>query len=201
MRLLELFSGTKSVSKIFTQHGYETVSLDILHANDPTIHCDILTWDYRSAYHPGHFDVIWSSPPCTQYSTARTTNKRPRDFPAADAIVGKALEIIEYFQPKWYFIENPYTGYLKTRPVIQHLNPPYIFDYCRFGTSYRKRTAIWSNNPHLQNKLCDKTCAGWTGRKHAANAQRGQGKGKPCLSLNTLHAIPPGLCEEICAAC
>ena len=33
--------------------------------------------------------------------------------------------------------------------------------------------------------------------KHGAAAQRGQGIGRPNLSLNTLHAIPEALCDDI----
>ena len=43
MRLLELFSGTKSVGKVAEQLGYEITSLDLTNAD---INTDILNWDY-----------------------------------------------------------------------------------------------------------------------------------------------------------
>ena len=39
------------------------------------IRCDILDWDFR-AYEPKSFDFIWASPPCTEYSIAKTTGVR-----------------------------------------------------------------------------------------------------------------------------
>ena len=74
--------------------------------------------------------MVWASPICTHYSRARTTAKTPRDFVWADSLVLKALEIIEYFKPRYWFIENPQTGLLKTRPFM--LDLPYTdVDYCR----------------------------------------------------------------------
>ena len=43
MRLLELFSGTKSVSKVAKELGFDVISLDFKKAD---INCDILDWDY-----------------------------------------------------------------------------------------------------------------------------------------------------------
>ena len=57
---------------------------------------DIMTWDYKAAFPQGHWDVIWASPDCTQYSRARTTARKPRDLEGADKLVVKCREIIDY---------------------------------------------------------------------------------------------------------
>ena len=69
MKLLELFSGAKSVGKVATTLGYEVISLDL---KDADINCDIIDWDY-TVYEPGYFDVIWASPPCDTFSTVKNT--------------------------------------------------------------------------------------------------------------------------------
>ena len=115
-RLLELFSGTGSVGKWAGAHGYDVTSLDVLPKCGATFTCDIMDWDYR-AFAPGHFDVIWASPPCTMYSIARTMGP-PRDIPAANRIVQRTLEIIEYLRPTYFFIENLDPGYLKAQPFM-----------------------------------------------------------------------------------
>ena len=53
-RLLELFCGTKSVGRAFEAAG-EVVSLDIVSKFEPTILCDIRSWDYTTF--PGHFGL------------------------------------------------------------------------------------------------------------------------------------------------
>ena len=68
MKLLELFSGTRSVGKVAENFGWEVVSLDRdMVAN---IMCDIMDWDYEAD--EGRYDFIWASPPCTEYSKAKT---------------------------------------------------------------------------------------------------------------------------------
>ena len=47
-RLLELFCGTKSVGRAFEAAGWEVVSLDIVSKFEPTILCDIRSWDYTT---------------------------------------------------------------------------------------------------------------------------------------------------------
>ena len=73
-----------------------------------------MQWDYRGL---GPFDFVWASPPCTQYSRARTTGGA-RDLEGTDALVAKTLEIIDYFKPRFFLLENPPTGLLKTRAVM-----------------------------------------------------------------------------------
>ena len=68
MKLLELFSGSGSVGNVATKYGYSVTSLDLKNAD---INCNILDWDYRM-YPSGYFDFIWGSPPCTEYSRAKT---------------------------------------------------------------------------------------------------------------------------------
>jgi len=99
--LLELFSGTGSVGKVAELLGYSVVSLDL---KDAKITTDILEWDYTKL-DPDEIDIIWASPPCIEYSIAKTTGVRKIDY--ANRIVKKTLEIINYFKPKYWFIENP----------------------------------------------------------------------------------------------
>lgn len=187
MKVLELFSGTGSVSKICIEKGYDVISLDL---KDADINSNILDWNYKD-YESGYFDIIWSSPPCTEYSSCLTT--RPRKLEEADKIVLKTLEIINYFKPKEYYIENPFTGLLRKRIIMKdHYN--FVVDYCKYGYDYRKRTIIFTNNLDFKpNKLCRQDCSKCINKKHIGHF----GTGPPSCDLNQKHSIPPQLLREL----
>jgi hypothetical protein len=203
MRLLELFSGTGSVGRTFAACGWEVTSLDCDIRTPADIHCCVLQWDF-SVWNPGHFDAIWASPPCTEYSCARTKSHRPRDLEGADALVQRTRDVICYLQPRVWWIENPDTGLLKTRAVLSGV--PYVrVDYCMYGAPYRKRTRLWTNVPPLlaNMHLCNQLCGAFANGHHAATAQRGPSR--RCLeegvedrfSVSQLHALPEALTETI----
>ena len=199
MRILELFSGTGSIGNHFATQGWEVVSLDSDPRTEATIKHDILTWDH-TVYPPGHFDAIWASPCCTHYSCARRGAKTPRNLELADSLVLRSLEIINYFNPKAWFIENPQTGLLKDRPFMAGISFT-DFDYCRYSDwGYRKRTRIWSN-VDMVGKLClgPTGCPNMIARRHKTTAQQGKNKTNDgmygeTLSVKQLHRIPPSLC-------
>ena len=167
MKLLELFSGTGSIGKVAVNYGFDVVSLD--KDMDATIKTDIMNWNYKE-YPPKYFDVIWSSPPCTEYSIAKTTGIRKIEL--ANNIVKRVLEIISYYDPIYYFIENPQTGLLKKQEFMFD-RPFNDLDYCKYGTLYRKRTRIWNNLINWKPKpLCKKDCGNVINNKHIQIAQR-----------------------------
>lgn len=214
MRVLELFAGTQSVGKAFRARGHEVVSLDLDRKTAPDYCCDVRDFDYKNPA-LGEFDVIWASPPCTEYSIARTTAKTPRNFELADSLVKRTLDIIAFYLQhrglKYYFVENPQTGYLKTRAVMAL---PWFkdLDYCQYGKLYRKPTRIWTNCAHFvpRPRCCKKTCPAVVDGKHRHTAQRRQGWNSKTRVMNQhdvvtplseLHALPQELCEEIVIAC
>ncbi len=181
MRLLDLFSGTHSVGIVAKEIGFTVTSLDI---SDASICCNVLDWDYKQ-FSPGYFDIVWASPPCDTFSHARFKNVGrfgiTRESIEADIqnigvpLLRKTQEIIDYFQPKYYFIENPDTGQMKR--FLAEL-PYYKVDYCMYGFQCRKRTRIWTNLDDFKPKLCDKKCGSFVNGKHIINSVGGNGKQK-----------------------
>ena len=166
MRILELFSGTGSIGNTFAEQGWEVVSLDSDVKTDATIYEDILTRDY-TVYPPGHFDMIWASPCCTHYSCARRNAKTPRNLSLADSLVIRSKEIINYYNPRVWFIENPQTGMLKDHDFMVGL-PFTDIDYCCYcDWGYRKRTRLW-NNIQFEGDRCKgkNACPNMEGNKH-----------------------------------
>ncbi|HAI19258.1 MAG TPA: hypothetical protein DCM10_15255 [Xanthomarina gelatinilytica] len=164
MRCLELFCGTKSFRKS-CPNNWEVTSIDIEKRFNPDICIDIMDLNY-TIWEKGYFDIIWASPPCTTFSTAKLSNigsfskKRKcvltREICEQEMleeglpIVYKALEIIDYLQPKYWYLENPQSGHLKR--FMGNINY-FDIDYCTFGYDYRKRTRIWSNI-NIEDNLC-----------------------------------------------
>ncbi|KAK3276229.1 hypothetical protein CYMTET_15685 [Cymbomonas tetramitiformis] len=73
VRILVLFCGTGSVEQQFQRQfdGCEVVTVDILPKWQATCTEDVLHWNY-GLYPRHYFDVIWASPPCKEYSKAKT---------------------------------------------------------------------------------------------------------------------------------
>ena len=184
-KILELFSGTKSVGKVAEQLGFDVISLDLRNAD---INCDILHWDY-TCFVPGEFHFIWASPPCTEYSRAKTVGHR--DIEQANSIVLRTLEIISYLDPNYWVIENPQTGLLKNQYFMNDLRYNDV-DYCKYGMPYRKRTRLWNNIPNfIPLPLCNKDCNSMIGNRHISI---GQHDGN---STRDLYVIPSGLISNV----
>lgn len=180
MRILELFSGTHSVGKVASELGWESISVDMML---PATHqVDILEFDYKQ-YDKNYFDIVWASPPCVEYSKLQdcwlgrlrkgllyTKEQQEISMKEADKLVLKTLEIIEYFKPTLWFIENP-LGRLKDREIMEGLHY-YTVDYCRYSDwGYKKRTNIWTNNTNFIPKTCEGEgkCPNMKGKIHATN--------------------------------
>jgi site-specific DNA-cytosine methylase len=166
MNVLECFSGTHSVGKVCDQLGWNTISVDL---ELPATHkCDIMDFDYKQ-YPQDYFSIVWCSPPCVHYSRLQdswlnrkkgdgivyTKEIRNKNMDEADKLVLKSLEIINYFKPSLWCLENPQTGRLKDREIMKGL-PYYDTDYCMYSDwGYRKRTRIWTNKKDWTGLLCD----------------------------------------------
>ena len=142
------------MARVYRENGFLVDTLDLDPKWKATYTVDVLDWDYR-IHPPGYYHTITCAPPCTEFSTAKTVGVRNLEL--ADSLVQKALEIISYYQPVRWWMENPRGGLLKTRPYMKDI--PYIdVDYCQYALwGYKKPTRIWGS-PDItlvEGKLCD----------------------------------------------
>ena len=89
MKILELGSGTGTVSKVAKSRGHSTVSLDLKNSNIDT---DILEWNYTILKRKKLMLLgISSSPPCTEYTIAKTAGFRNIDCANSIALFSELL--------------------------------------------------------------------------------------------------------------
>ena len=201
MRVLELFSGTGSVGNVCKALRLDVVSLD---RDMPAgIRSDIVDWDYTK-YKPKDFDVIWASPPRTEYSMAKTTTTGVRKIEEANKISQRTIGIIRYFGPQYWIIQNPQTGKLKEQEFMTDL-PFKDVDYCKNVMPYRKRTRLWNNvECWTPRPLCQKDCDSMSdnGRQHQETTQRRPPDGREGRRFRReeLYKVPEPLISEIFTA-
>ena len=206
MILLELFSGTGSVGKVFREAGWDVISVDLNPKCNPTIVADVYQLELADVLasrppdasgSPICIDLLWASPVCTHYSCARSHAAKERDLEGSDRLVRRVLELADALACP-YFMENPYSGLLRKRAVVGGLTYR-VVDYCRYGFRYRKRTCIWTDTDWVPvQPLCKFDCPSAAGKgRHSAQAQKGPPG--PCFTRDELYRVPPDLCSELLA--
>jgi len=205
MKVLELFAGSRSFSKVAEELGMETYTTDVKQFDKIDYVCDIMNFDVSKV--PFKPDVIWASPPCTFFSVASIGHHWNKDHtPKTEQaklgvkIIQQTLDIINTFQPDFFFIENP-RGKLRKLNIIKDLQRTTVC-YCQYGDTRMKPTDIWTNylkdifNPNgwKPKKMCfngNKKC-------HHEPAPRGSQTGTQGLKGNYKRSIVPfELCNEI----
>lgn len=209
MIILELFAGTRSISKAFEEKGHKSYSIEWnRNFKDITLYEDInnLTKakiiDLLGGVRP---DIIWASPDCTTYSIASISHHRKYEngklIPVSnyakfcDKTNIHVLELIKELKPKYWFIENP-RGCLRKMDFMQNLQR-YTVTYCQYGDIRMKPTDIWTNHPNPNFKPMCKN-----GDKCHESAPRGSHTGTQGLKNKIERAvIPKELCEHIVKIC
>lgn len=212
MKCLELFSGTGSFGKVCKELNYDVLTLDLQNAD---INIDILDWNYKE-YPINYFDIIWASPPCHTFSRIRRTWIGRKNTKFGDniitnelldndmiekglPIVNKTLEIINYFNPKLYFIENPSTGKMKEYIGL----PFYDVTYCKYSDwGYMKPTRIWTNKKNFIPKYCKNDCNNMLDKtKHKSTLNGVKNKKQITLggacNLKKRYRVPLNLIREL----
>lgn len=154
MKVLELFCGTKSFTKVAEARGHECRTLDNDQRFEPTYCMDIMDFvpEVLGDWRP---DVVWASPPCQCFSVMVISknwekkrvgkNPQPKREEAikAMAVAQRTTEIIKALAPIYYFIENP-RAMLRKMPFMRGWHHSTV-TYCKYGLDYQKATDIWNN--------------------------------------------------------
>lgn len=104
--MLDLFAGMGGASRAMREAGWTVITVD----NDPQFNPDILA-DITTFHYTGPKpDLVWASPPCTEFSryslpASWKCNKGGKKEPDM-CLTLAAKRVIEEIDPKWWIVEN-----------------------------------------------------------------------------------------------
>lgn len=128
MLMLDICCGLKGASEPFRAMGWKVITLDIDPKFNPDIVADVRTWQYVGE----RPDLIWCSPPCTEFAREFMpwckTGKRP------DLSIVEACErIIVQAEPRYWVLENVKGALEWITPILGNpryvCNPYYLWGY------------------------------------------------------------------------
>jgi len=137
--IVSLYDYSGTWSEPYRRAGYRVLQVD------KKLGFDIYKWNYK-VLNPGLVAGILAAPPCTDFSgsgaqywpekdTNGTTNSSIK-------LVKKILEIVKYFNPKFWVIENPVGRLNALIPELKKYGPWYWQPYW-FGDAWTKKTGLW----------------------------------------------------------
>lgn len=144
-QMLEIFSGSSNVCKEFQRRGWSAFSFDLSRSSSAQVIADARHFPVKKI----SLDFIWFSPPCNEFSKARFPWFKNLPEPSTE-LFETSLQLIDYFSPKLWLIENTKGGNYfiskKFSPANSIIYPWYF----------------WTNLPniskfprHLVKKNCD----------------------------------------------
>lgn len=146
--ILSLFDYSGNWPYAYREAGYSVLQIDIKH--------DLNILEIAPEDLP--FDQVYgilAAPPCTDFASSGAQYWPAKDLDGRTAhslaMLDKVLELVEYFDPVFYAIENPIGRLSTLRPALGkpwYFNPHEFAGYC--GTTeqqeherYTKKTGLW----------------------------------------------------------
>jgi hypothetical protein len=166
--LISLFDHSGNASRPYMENGWKVVQVDIKHG------VDIMEWDYNGIA-ADKIGIICMQP-CTAYANSGNRHKASRladgQFEYHQKLVAKSKEIIDYFNPFFWQLENQMTDIHKKNPWIGQ-RPKLVFDPCDFAgydpvpdnSRYNKKTWLFGKfNDPVSKRLepLSKANPGWS---------------------------------------
>ena len=130
MLILDLCCGLKGASNSMLVAGWNVVTVDIDPQFDPDIVADLIDFRYLGKKP----DLIWASPPCTEFSRESMPWCRTGNPPDMD-LVFACKRIIDQVNPKYWVIEN-------VKGAIKYFDPHYGRPKASFGPFF-----LWGHFP------------------------------------------------------
>jgi hypothetical protein len=149
--VISLFDYSGNWSKPYRDNGYEVIQVDIKKG------IDILTWDYKYIDKEKVLGIL-AAVPCTDFAVSGARWFKDKDIDGRTKksieLVEKTMEIINYFNPKFWVIENPVSRIHTVCPQIGtpkfSFHPYYFNNYIDNpdDDSYTKKTILYGKFNH-----------------------------------------------------
>lgn len=147
--ILSLFDYSGRWSQPYRENGYEVFQVDI------KLGIDILELEPEDMPFESVYGIL-AAPPCTDFAGSGAQYWGAKDADGRTekslALVRKTLEFVDYYDPKFWVLENP-VGRLPR--LIPRLGNPWYFNPNEFAgwlegeaadrECYTKRTGLWGN--------------------------------------------------------
>lgn len=144
--IISLFDLTGNWSKFYKENGYEVIQVDIQKG------INILEWDYTTIDKEKVYGIL-ASVPCTDFAVSGARWFKEKDengqTEKSNKLVRKTKEIIDYFNPTFWVIENPIS---RIHKIHKWMGQPKMYfhpyEYAGYGyndETYTKKTALWGN--------------------------------------------------------
>lgn len=161
--LISLFDYTGNWSRPYKEAGWNVIQVDIQHG------IDVMIFPYKDY----GCDGLLISEPCTDYATSGAKHFKAKDSngrtESSQSLVSRTKEIIDYYNPFFWSLENPRTRIHKLNPWIGQ-RPKFIFNPCDFAqfdpeySRYNKETRLFGkfNDPVIcRMEPLQKNNPGW----------------------------------------
>lgn len=133
---MKIFDGCTefgSETQAFKDRGHNVTTLGLEGTVD-------IKMDIRDFHTKDHYDLMWFSPPCTDFSIA--IGKKCKDREVDLSIIEACFRIIEETKPGYWIIENP-------RGCLRYFigKPTITINYSDYGFITKKPTDLWGFFP------------------------------------------------------
>lgn len=214
---LDLFSGSRGAAKALARRsGRFVLTFDILHSADENLLDDNVRSTIEQLLQEGAFLTLTGGPVCSSFSRAVRPACRTRERPAGiDGLTRNMFQKVQEgnsfsawicklcrlaaIQKMLVWIENPSGSFIWLQREWQDVINSGILkflvtDYCRWGTSWRKRTRFCNNIPGLMD---EKLLCNCTVKKHRQLVGFSKAHGKSWTKV--AEPYPGRLCSALAA--
>lgn len=112
--MLDLFAGLGGASQAMRSRGWSVTTVEI----DPKFRPDVVG-DVARLPIRGQFDLVWASPPCTEFSRESMPWCRTGNTPDMSLVLA-AKAAIDELRPRWWVIENVRGASRYLTPILGH---------------------------------------------------------------------------------